>query len=158
MPDLASGALLAFGGFPVDAFVSHWWVFPASILFATVALSAGVSGALFFSPFFLLVVGLTTPQAVGAGLLTEVFGMGNGLRSYVKQGVVDFATAKWLLAGSVPAIAVGSYFAHHAPKTLLKGVFGGGLLLLGAFLVFYDAPEASEPGADESAFLERKNF
>ncbi len=83
----------------MDAFLAHWWIFPASILFSTVALASGVSGALFFSPFFLLVVGLEPAQAIGAGLLTEVFGMGNGLRSYVKQGLVDYATAKWLLIG-----------------------------------------------------------
>jgi len=34
--------------FPVDQFLDHWWVFPAAILFSTVALSSGVSGALFF--------------------------------------------------------------------------------------------------------------
>ncbi len=54
-----------------------WWVFPAAIAFSTVAIASGVSGALFFSPFFLLVVGLSPAQAVGAGLLTEVFGMGS---------------------------------------------------------------------------------
>ena len=31
------------------------WVFPVAIVIATVALSTGISGALFFSPFFLLV-------------------------------------------------------------------------------------------------------
>jgi uncharacterized membrane protein YfcA len=45
-----------------------WWVLPASICIATVALSSGISGALFFSPFFLLVVGLQPAQAIGAGL------------------------------------------------------------------------------------------
>lgn len=48
-----------------------WWVFPTSIVFATVAVGSGVSGALFFSPFFMIVVGLSPAQAVGAGLLTE---------------------------------------------------------------------------------------
>ena len=65
-------------------FLELWWVFPVSILFSTIAIGSGVSGALFFSPFFMLVVGLSPVQAVGAGLLTEVFGMGNGLRSYVR--------------------------------------------------------------------------
>ena len=55
----------------MDTFSQLWWVFPASIVFSTVAIGSGVSGALFFSPFFMLVVGPV--QAVGAGLLTEVF-------------------------------------------------------------------------------------
>ncbi|MEF8882375.1 MAG: sulfite exporter TauE/SafE family protein [Halapricum sp.] len=138
-------------------FVAHWWVFPASILFSAVALASGVSGALFFSPFFMLVVGLTPSQAIGAGLLTEVFGMGNGLRSYVKQRVVDFRTAKWLLLGAVPAVVAGALVAHYVPTTVLKTVFGVGLLVLGAFLVYYEPPEQYEPGESEGAYLEEKN-
>lgn len=98
--------------FSPEQFVGHWWVFPASVVFAMVAMAAGVSGALFFSPFFMLVVGRSPAQAIGAGLLTEVFGMGNGLRSYVQQGAVDYATARWLLMGSIPAIVLGSLAAH----------------------------------------------
>jgi len=149
------------GGFPdptfTTRFVAHWWVFPASILFSGVALASGVSGALFFSPFFMLVVGLTPSQAIGAGLLTEVFGMGNGLRSYVEQRVVDFETAKWLLLGAVPAVVAGALAAHYVPTTILKGIFGVGLLVLGGFLVYYESPDRCEPGEGEGEFLREKN-
>ncbi|MDZ7688548.1 MAG: sulfite exporter TauE/SafE family protein [Halobacteriales archaeon] len=143
--------------FDYDNFVAHWWVFPASVVFSLVALSAGVSGALFFSPFFMLVVGLTAPQAIGAGLLTEVFGMGNGIRSYVKQGLVDYTTAKWLLAGAVPAIVVGAFAVHYVPENILRGIFGGGLVLLGGFLFYYDPAEDCEPGEGEGDILREKN-
>ena len=141
----------------MEQFLAHWWVFPTSILFSTVALASGVSGALFFSPFFMLVVGLTPSQAIGAGLLTEVFGMGNGLRSYVGQRVVDFRTAKWLLLGSVPAIVVGAFAAHYVDPAVLKILFGAGLLLLGGFLVYYESPENCEPGECEGEYLKEKN-
>jgi len=144
-------------GFQTQAFLAHWWIFPASIVFSAVALAAGVSGALFFSPFFMLVVGLTAPQAIGAGLLTEVFGMGNGLRSYVKQGLVDYATAKWLLLGSIPAIVAGALIVHYVPEDALRGVFGVGLVLLGGFLFYYEPPEDCEPGECEGGLLRRKN-
>lgn len=138
-------------------FYAHWWVFPASVLFSAVALASGVSGALFFSPFFMLVVGLSPSQAIGAGLLTEVFGMGNGLRSYVKQRVVDFRTAKWLLLGAVPAVVAGALAAHVVPTAILKAIFGVGLLVLGGFLVYYDPPEEYVPGESEGEFLREKN-
>ncbi|MHB9288429.1 sulfite exporter TauE/SafE family protein [Halobacteriales archaeon Cl-PHB] len=144
-------------GFPVDQFLAHWWVFPAAVVFSTVALGAGVSGALFFSPFFMLGVGLTPAQAIGAGLLTEVFGMGNGLRSYVSQGVVDFRTAGWLLLGAVPAVVFGALVAHQVDPMLLKYVFGAGLVVLGTFLVYYESPERCEPGECEGEFLREKN-
>ncbi|MFB6205719.1 MAG: sulfite exporter TauE/SafE family protein [Haloglomus sp.] len=145
------------GEFPVTTFFRHWWVFPVSVLFATIAIASGVSGALFFSPFFLLVLGLTPAQAIGAGLLTEVFGMGNGLRSYVKQRAVDFQTARWLLLGAVPAVVVGAFTAHFVDPDLLKLAFGVGLLGLGGFLVYYEAPEHCKPGESEGEFLREKN-
>jgi uncharacterized membrane protein YfcA len=144
-------------GFPVDQFVAHWWVFPASVVFSMVALASGVSGALFFSPFFMLLVGLSPSQAIGAGLMTEVFGMGNGLLNYVRQRTVDYATAKWLLVGAVPAVVVGAFAAHVVPTTLLTIAFGAGLLLLGGFLVYYDPPEDCVPGECEGEFLQAKN-
>lgn len=143
--------------FPMEAFLAHWWVFPVSILFAMIALSSGVSGALFFSPFFILVVGLPPAQAIGAGLLTEVFGMGNGLLNYVRQRTVDYATAKWLLLGAVPAVVLGAYLAHSVPTTLLTLAFGAGLLVLGGFLVYYDPPEECVPGESEGEYLAEKN-
>jgi uncharacterized membrane protein YfcA len=147
----------ASSGFTVDRWLAQWWVFPASILFSLVALGSGVSGALFFSPFFILVVGLPPAQAIGAGLLTEVFGMGNGLLNYVRQRTVDYATARWLLVGAVPAIIVGAFAAHLVPTALLEIAFGVGLLLLGAFLVYHDPPEVCTPGEEEGELLQRKN-
>ena len=105
----------------------------------------------------MLVFGLSSSQAIGAGLLTEVFGMGNGLRSYVNQRVVDFATAKWLLIGAIPAVTGGALLAHDIESTILKGAFGAGLIILGRFLVYYDAPEEQTPRAGEGSFLRQKN-
>lgn len=138
-------------------FLDLWWVFPASVVFATVAVGAGVSGALFFSPFFMIVVGLSPARAVGAGLFTESFGMGNGLRSYVRQGLVDYATARWLLAGAVPLALAGGLMAHRIPAGVLRGVFGAGLVGLAGFLLLQRAPEECEPGEDAGELIDRKS-
>jgi len=138
-------------------FLSLWWVFPTSVVFATVAVGSGVSGALFFSPFFMLVVGLSPAQAIGAGLLTETFGMGNGLLSYVRQRLVDYATARWILVGAVPSAVVGALLAHRVPDDTLKLVFGSGLLVLSGFLLFVRSPEECEPGEEAGRLIERKS-
>ena len=83
--------------------------------------------------------------------------MGNGLRAYMRQGLVDYATAKWLLVGAVSAIVAGSIAAHWVDPQLLKAAFGFGLLLLGTFLVYYDPPEKCVPGESEGEYLEEKN-
>jgi uncharacterized membrane protein YfcA len=83
--------------------------------------------------------------------------MGNGIRSYVKQGVVDYATAKWLLAGAVPATVAGAFAVHYVPENLLRGAFGVGLLALGGFLFIYEPAEDCEPGECEGEYLREKN-
>jgi len=42
-----------------------WWALPALVGIATVALSSGLSGALFVGFFFLSIVGLQPVQAIG---------------------------------------------------------------------------------------------
>lgn len=134
-----------------------WWVFPSAVVFSTIAIGSGVSGALFFSPFFMMVVGLSPVQAIGAGLLTEVFGMGNGLRAYVSAKLVDYATARWLLAGAIPGIVVGAVAADAVDSGILQGIFGVGLLVLSAFLILVRTPEECEPGDRASSRLDRKS-
>ena len=73
----------------MDKALEVWWVLAAAIGFANVALSTGISGALFFSPFFLLVVGLEPAQAIGAGLMPEFLGTTSGTFNYVRQRVID---------------------------------------------------------------------
>ncbi len=141
----------------MQTFSELWWVLPVSVVFSTVAIGSGVSGALFFSPFFMLVVGLAPAQAVGAGLLTEVFGMGNGLRSYVRAKLVDYATARWLLLGAIPSVVVGAIAADLLSDRILKGNFGIGLLVLAAFLVLVRSPEECEPGDKAVPLIDRKS-
>ncbi|MEF8843143.1 MAG: hypothetical protein V5A62_16210 [Haloarculaceae archaeon] len=105
---VAPQALPVPAGPPVEQFLAHCWVFPASIVFSMVAFASGVPVALLFSPFSVLIVGLSPSRAIGTGLLTEVFGMGNGLLNYVRQRVVDYATARPVFttpAGSRPESA-----------------------------------------------------
>lgn len=104
----------------------------------------------------MVVVGLSPSQAIGAGLLTEVFGMGNGLRPYVKQRVVDYSTAKWLLLGSISTIIVGAWISHLIDPGTLKIIFGFALLILGGFLLFYPSPEKCKPRECEEEILKQK--
>lgn len=108
--------------------LSVWWVFPVSVAIATVALSTGVSGALFFSPFFLLVVGLDPARAIGAGLMTELFGTSFGTLNYVRQRVVDYVTARFLLAAAIPASVLGALLALRINASALQIAFGGSLI------------------------------
>lgn len=122
-----------------------WWVLPVSICIATIALSSGISGALFFSPFFLLVVGLEPVQAIGAGLITELFGTSFGAFNYVRQGIVDFLTVRLLLLASIPAAIAGGFLAHHIDAGMLQIVFGTVLAILAIIVLYHTTQKTKLP-------------
>ncbi len=124
--------------------LQFWWVFPVSVGIATVALSSGISGALFFSPFFLLIVGLQPAQAIGAGLMTELFGTGFGSYNYMRQRVIDFQTVRFLLMASLPAGVAGALLANRIEPGILRVIFGIVLVLL-AVIVLYNSTQKGKP-------------
>lgn len=108
-----------------------WYLFPISILIATIAMSSGVGGAVFFSPLFMLVLQLEPKEAIGAALLTELFGFASGLFAYYRSQLIDFTLAKNLLIFSLPMAVLGSLYADLIPGIVLKAVFAAGLLFIG---------------------------
>ncbi len=125
--------------------LQFWWVLPVSVTIATVALASGISGALFFSPFFLLVVGLQPAQAIGAGLLTELFGTGFGSYNYLRQRVIDYQTVRYLLMASVPAGVAGAFLAHQIEPGILRIVFGVALALLATIVLYHSTQKGKPP-------------
>jgi hypothetical protein len=95
--------------------LEFWYLFPVSMLIATIAMSTGIGGAVFFSPLFMLALKLEPKIAVGAALITELFGFSSGLIAYYKTKLIDFKLAKNLLVFSVPAAIVGAYYAEMVP-------------------------------------------
>lgn len=124
--------------------LSVWWVLPVSIGIATVALSSGISGALFFSPFFLIIVGLQPAQAIGAGLITELFGTSFGSINYSRQRVVDYKTVRILLMIAIPAAIAGAYLAHRIEASILQIILGASLVVL-AIIVLHDSIKKKTP-------------
>src|SRR6266851_4942639 len=85
----------------IDWFV-YWFMFPACILIASVAMLTGISGTAMLTPFLILVFPvlsvptLTPGQAVGMALFTEFFGFASGAEGCVRG---DDA---WALSLSLP--------------------------------------------------------
>lgn len=110
------------------------------------ALSTGISGALFFSPFFLLVVGLPPAQAIGAGLMTMLFGTAFATINYARQGVIDYAMTRYLLAVAIPTGMLGAFVALQIDASALRVAFGVALIVL-AFIILWSVARRSREGA-----------
>lgn len=119
--------------------LEYWFMFPVSLLIATIAMASGVGGATFFAPVFLLGLRLPAEVAIGTGLITEVFGFTSGLAAYIKRRLIDYRLGMALVVVAVPSTLLGAWLATRIPPDLLKVVLGMGLITLA--MSFLRAPE-----------------
>jgi uncharacterized membrane protein YfcA len=114
-------------------------MFPIAILIATIAMASGVGGATFFSPLFILALGLPPEVAIGTGLITEVFGFASGLFAYIRKRLIDFSLGLTLLVVTIPLALMGTWVAGLVDAEILKVILGVGLFAVA--LSFLRAPE-----------------
>ncbi len=131
-----------------------WYLFPISILIATISMSSGIGGAVFFSPLLMLALKLEPRIAIGAALATEFFGFSSGLIAYYKSKLIDFKLAVNLLIFSVPAAFLGTIYSDLVPPLVLKAIFAVGLVFIGYQL--FSSWRKEERERSEASF--RKEF
>ena len=119
--------------------LEYWFMFPISILIATTAMASGVEGATFFTPLFILALGLSPEIAIGTGLITEVFGFASGLYAYARKRLIDYKLGVALLTATIPMALLGTWVAGYIPSEFLKVILGGGLLAIA--ISFLRAPD-----------------
>ena len=132
--------------------LEYWFMLPVSVVVATVAMASGVEGATFFTPLFLLVLGIPPEVAIGTGLITEVFGFASGLFAYVRRRLIDYSLARTLLIVTVPLAVLGTIIAGSVEPTVLKVILGMGLIAV-AFS-FLRSPEPALVRRADSAIEE----
>jgi uncharacterized membrane protein YfcA len=118
--------------------LQYWFMLPIGVLIATTAVASGVGGATFFSPLFILALGLPPEVAIGTGLITEVFGFG-GIYAYAHKRLIDYRLGLTLLVVTIPMALVGTWLASWIEPIILKVVLGVGLFVVA--LSFLQAPE-----------------
>lgn len=136
--------------------LEYWFMFPISIGIATVAMASGVEGATFFTPIFILLLGLEPAVAIGTGLITEVFGFGSGLVAYYRKRLIDYRLGGALLMVTVPMALAGTWIATMVDAGLLKAVLGVGLLAVAASFLRSPAAETVKRLDDDIAAASRE--
>ena len=112
--------------------LQYWYMLPISIVVAATAMASGIEGATFFTPIFMLGLGLSPEVAIGTGLITQVFGFTTGLYTFSRQRLIDYQLGLKLLMVTVPAAIIGSGLSGVIEPLTLKLVLGVGLLAVGA--------------------------
>ncbi len=122
--------------------LDYWFMLPISVVFATVAMASGVEGATFFTPLFILALGLPPEIAIGTGLITEVFGFASGLFAYARKRLIDFKLGLALLIVTVPMALIGTWLTVYIHADILKTILGMGLLVVA--VSFLRSPEPKD--------------
>ena len=130
----------------------YWYMLPASVLIATIAMASGVGGATFFSPLFILALRLQPEVAIGTALITEVFGFASGLIAYARRRLIDYRLGITLLVVTIPAALLGTYIAGDIEPEFLKVILGVGLFAVAAS--FLRAPDHGDIARMDSAIAE----
>ncbi|MFC2069464.1 sulfite exporter TauE/SafE family protein [Chloroflexota bacterium] len=100
--------------------INLWFMFPVAVVIATIAMLAGIGGAIMFAPFFMLVLKLDPLISLGAGLAIEVFGFSSGVIGYWRKKTIHFDMVKRLIILTVPATIVGVILGRAFPVFILK--------------------------------------
>lgn len=126
----------------------YWFMFPACIVIASLAIFSGISGAAFLTPLFLVgfplmgVPRLTVVGAIGTALFLETSGFGMGVYRYAQMGLPDMRTVYKLGAVTLPLGMLGAILAHHAPAQALRIGYGFCMLLI-AWLLYSGHSESA---------------
>lgn len=116
------------------------------------ALGVGVYGSIIGAGGGFLVVagltlffGLSSAAAVGTSVVTTLFIQLSGAYTYARKGLIDWASAKWFVLGSVPvAFASGAWLANRIPQRTFDLAIGVMLLALAVFVVFVRSPSVPD--------------
>ena len=119
--------------------LEYWYMLPISVVIATTAMASGVEGATFFTPLFILALGLSPEVAIGTGLLTEVFGFASGLYAYARKRLIDYHLGAALVMVTTPLALFGTWLAGYVPPEVLKTILG--VVLVAVAASFLRAPE-----------------
>lgn len=115
------------------------------VLGVFVTLSSVGAGAFGIMALVLMFANLPMIRIIGSDVvhavaLTLVAGL-----SHMSAGNVDFHLLGWLLAGSIPAIIIGTLVSSRMPEHLIRRILGITLLLLG--INFMINPVKAKPAA-----------
>lgn len=109
----------------------YWFMLPLSILIATIAMSSGIGGAVFFSPLLMIGLKLEPGVAIGIALASELFGFSSGLIAYAKAKLIDYKLGINLLMYSIPFAIIGTIYGKEVPSEILKTIFATGIIFIG---------------------------
>jgi len=137
----------------------YWFMFPVAMCIATSAMLSGIGGAALFIPIFVIIFPLLGPEyplatsaAIGAALMTEVFGFSSGFVGYYRKRLIDFKSALPFICVSVPVAIAGAlmFGILQEQEVLLKGAYAVLMLILCPIILRHTPPRDMLSESDDN--------
>ena len=122
----------------------YWFMFPVGMMVATMAMSTLVGGATFFSPLFILILGLEPHVAVATALMIQVFGFTTGLIRYISKKCIDYSLGIIMLFITVPFALLGVYLSTIVNAYVIKILLSTILIIIGYKLIMHNVLKISK--------------
>jgi len=140
----------------------YWFMFPVSMVVATLAMFSGIGGAALFTPIFLLIFPLlgseytlaSASAAIASALFTELFGFSSGFLGYYMKRLIDFSMSKSFLLIAVPSGVLGALLLKYVDQTLLRFAYGILMLVLTYILFRGHNDVPTEEMYEEDMFMD----
>ncbi len=116
--------------------IEYWFMLPVSIVVASLATGTGFGGGILFFPIFIHMLHLSVPEAVGTGMITELFGMSSAMIAYTKQKQVEFEIALPMIIVSFPGLLIGLYIVQTVNPEYAKMFFGLVVIFCALWVLF----------------------
>lgn len=116
-----------------------WTALPVGLVIATLATMVGLGGGILWTPYLILVVGLSPPEAVLTSLIIQVAGMGSGGLTAIVHEKASPRLSFVLAAAALPGVAAGVCLKSFISQQDM--VFLLGVACLATALVFVAARE-----------------
>jgi len=134
-------------------------LFPLGIAISTVSAMIGIGGAIFFTPYFIVVIGLDPLLAFTAGLFIEMMGFASGAIGYGREHLIDYFLTKRIIVYTIPSCIAGVAIAGYVDSRamVMPLIF---LLIFHAhgFLTKRVEPIPKDPKFVETEFEHRDYF
>lgn len=122
----------------------YWYMFFVMIGVSTMAMTFGIGGAAFLSPFLLIVLDMDTSIALGIGLFVEIFGFTSGVVGFARAGMIHYPLGLVMVALALPLSIGGVLLGKYIPANILQIIFGIGMLVLAVMMSLPDRQRLKE--------------
>jgi len=134
---------------------TYWGIFPLGILIATLAMSTGIDGAVFWAPVLLFLYKLDPITAIACGIFIEVFGFGSGVYGYAIKKKIRYREAFELMLFTIPFGLLGAFASKLLPGKVLISLIGISSIIL-IFNNIYRAKQKIKERSFDKLFLKNK--